>query len=114
MEWLHGKQEENYEDVIEKIQDLVHSFYGRGKERTKLDRYRDFKLVFDTDEGKRVLYEIIGWAGLYQPDLPDYGPVDVNRVLEKSGKKKIVIDILTVLMNEPKQAEKGAVQNRKG
>ena len=27
-----------------------------------MDRYRDFKKVFSTDEGKRVLREILSWA----------------------------------------------------
>lgn len=113
--WLKTDPDIEYEDVIATVRNLAKSFYGKEK-RNKLDRFRDFQEVFyGSDAGKRVLYEIIGWAGLFQPDTSDHGVIDVNRVMERVGQRKLLNMILTVLNTEPKLEEtKGVVHNKKG
>tara|TARA_R110000772_G_scaffold36387_1_gene87058 strand:- start:2366 stop:2719 length:354 start_codon:yes stop_codon:yes gene_type:complete len=113
MDWLTAETREEFENNQELNNDLSRSFSG-GK-RTKVDRYRDFSAVFNgTDQGKRVLYEILAWAGIYRPSTPDRGPIDVHRVFEDIGRKKMGLEILAVLNKEPKPIQGGAANNTKG
>jgi len=83
---------------------LKSSFYSTGK-RTKGDRYREFRSVFmGSDEGKRVLYEILSLAKL-SADLtePFPAPVDTNRMLIHEGGRQLVNKIVTILHKEPNE-----------
>lgn len=114
-EWLNTKPKMEYNDPLELMEDLCASFYSGKSERNKMDRFRDFRRVFyGSPEGKRVLYEILAWAGIYRPETPKRGEIDVNRVFEQIGRKKMGIDILTVLSNEPNPEKGGVVHNKKG
>lgn len=96
------------EDIQEFLGSLAESFYGRD-EYTKMDRYRDFRRVFlDTEEGKRVLYELMGWGQIYGaiPSKKEQSDRDVFLML---GGRKIVLQLLQTInlepkMDQPKQA----------
>ncbi len=117
-EWLNIEPRDTskkiYTDPLELMEDLCASFYSSASKRDKMDRFRDFRKVFyGSSEGKRVLYEILAWAGIYRPETPKVGDIDVNRVFEQIGRKKMGLDILTVLTNEPNPERAGVVHNKK-
>lgn len=92
-----GKKEKK-----EFLDDLVHSFSGVDN-RTKLDRYREFQKVFlGSEEGKRVLHDILGFAKLSAPIAPPFPePVDEKRMMILEGGRELAIKILEVLHKEP-------------
>ena len=98
-EWMGEQPKQQYTDPLELMEDLCASFYSGKQERNKMDRFRDFRKVFyGSPEGKRVLYEILAWAGIYRPETPKVGDIDVNRVFEQIGRKKMGIDISRLLI----------------
>jgi hypothetical protein len=89
------------DDIQEFIGSLAEGFYGRG-EYTKMDRYRDFRRLFlGTEEGKRVLYELMGWGKLY-------GAIPANReqqdrdIFVMLGERNLVLQLLRTINLEPK------------
>lgn len=89
------------DDIQEFIGSLAENFYGRG-EYTKMDRYRDFRRVFlETEEGKHVLFELMGWAGMYRalPMNPDQKDRDVFVAL---GERNFILRLLSTINLEPK------------
>lgn len=68
----------------------------------KMDRYRDFRRVFlDTEQGKRVLYEILLWCHITRPSAPraKFNPYETMFL---DGERSIGIDIMTTMNAEPK------------
>lgn len=113
MDWL-SIEKKSHDETQEVMGDLARAFSNRGV-TSKMDRYRDFRMVFyGSEAGKRVLYQILAWAGIYRPETPTMGEIDVYRVFEKIGQRKLGLDILTVLTNEPKPEREGVVHNKKG
>lgn len=112
-----AKLKEEEEEELPEEQDfltiLKSSFYTTGN-RTKLDRYREFRLVFlGSDEGKRVLYEILGMAKLQARLVePHPAPVDEKRLLLREGARQLAADIIDVIHKEP-NTEKPPIQNRR-
>jgi len=92
---------------------LKSSYYSVG-DRTKLDRYREFRNIFlGSDEGKRVLYEILGMAKLQARLVEPYpAPVDEKRLLLREGARQLAADIIDVIHKEP-STDKPVVQNRR-
>ena len=84
------------------IEDLQFSFYNISN-RTKVDRYQEFRKVFmGSDEGKRVLYEILGMAKLSgRLVAPFPAEVDTKRMLLKEGARQLAADIIDVMTKEP-------------
>ena len=103
------EQPEQYE-VLDVLRD---SFYSVGN-RTKRDRYREFRNVFmATDEGKRVLYEILRMARLSADLVDSYpSPVDEKRILVWEGRRNLANDILKVLHREPVEEKPTQTTNR--
>lgn len=67
---------------------------------TQKERYHDFRKVFTTPEGARVLREILAWCHLLKPSV--YGaPIDSNLVLMKEGERNIGLRLLFTYNNEP-------------
>lgn len=65
------------------------------------DRYRDFRKIFmGSDEGKRVLREIVSWGRLLnEPKLPH--PIDPYRLAIREGEKNIVRRLIATIYTEP-------------
>ena len=114
------KKEENTEgpsvdlpEDQEFIEVLKASFYTTD-ERTKLDRYREFRSVFlGSDEGKRVLYEIMALAKLSAPLVEPYpAPIDVERMLIREGGRQLVLNIIRTISKEPNMDRPTKTVNR--
>lgn len=71
------------------IKDLVLDISGQ----TDLDRYRDFRVVFGTDAGKRVLNQILKWGHLYQSSMSP----NPNDVIFAEGERNLALKILAGL-----------------
>ena len=96
------------------IEDLRFSFYNISG-RTKLVRYQEFrKVLLNTDEGKRVLAEILGMAKLSgRLVAPFPAEVDTKRMLLLEGARQLAADIIDVLTKEPNIDKPTHTQNRK-
>lgn len=65
-----------------------------------LDRYRDFRKVFGSEEGKRVFKEILSWGRIFkQPTLGK--PIDPYIMAVSFGERNIALKLLTVFNTEP-------------
>jgi hypothetical protein len=68
---------------------------------TPMDRYRDFKKVFGTDEGKRVMLEILSWGRMFRS--PVLGkPIDPYAMAVAFGERNIALKLLATVHTEPK------------
>ena len=69
---------------------------------TTNDLYRDFRLVFfGTDEGKRVLRNILQLGCVFsEPELPN--PIDPYALAQSRGRRWLALKILQVAQFEPK------------
>ncbi len=67
------------------------------------DRYHDFRRIFmQTDEGRRVLREILSWGGMFRsPVLAN--PIDPYRTHVLMGQRNIALKLLDVVYVEPKE-----------
>lgn len=83
-------------DELDFLELLPNSGYVDGR-----DRYNEFRRLFmGSDEGKRVLREILAWGYLFAP--PNLGnPVDSNLNLMVTGQMNIVRKLLKVVNIEP-------------
>lgn len=69
--------------------------------RTSLDRYREFRKVFlDTDEGKRVLYDILALGHLLKPSAVRGDPYETYR---REGERNIALQITAIVHVEPRE-----------
>jgi hypothetical protein len=68
---------------------------------TPMDCYRDFRKVFGTDEGQRVLREILSWGRMFR--APVLGnPIDPYAMAVAFGERNIALKLLATIHNEPK------------
>lgn len=68
---------------------------------TKMDRYRDFQRVFlDSEQGKRVLYEILLWSHITRPSAP-LAQFDPYETMFLDGERSIGIQIMATMNEEP-------------
>ena len=66
-----------------------------------LDRYNDFRKVFlDTDQGRRVLKQILGWGHLLRVS-PISNPVDPWRMVFAEGARNLALGIFAVMLKAP-------------
>ena len=66
------------------------------------ERYDDFRLVFGTDQGQRVMAEILAWGKLFR--MPHLGnPVDSNKNLIITGERNMAIKLIAAYNVEPGQ-----------
>lgn len=73
-----------------------------GKGYTKMDRYRDFRRVFLSDEqGRRVLYEIMAFCGMFQSAAPR-AKFDPHQTMFFNGQQDIGFRLLATMNAEPK------------
>lgn len=77
-----------------------------------MDRYRDFRRVFlGSDEGKRVLFEIMRMGRMANPTIPPGKPIDPLGMAVMNGERNLVLRLLAIIAHEP--AAKPAAANTK-
>jgi len=59
----------------------------------EMDRRRDFRRLFGGREGRRVLYQILLWGGLYDAEAP----LDGQELQRWAGRRDLATNILTAL-----------------
>ena len=97
------------EDLEADIADLAAKHPGRHA-YTDMDRYRDFRAVFlGSDQGKRVLYEILGWGRMFQSS-PLIGKFETNHTFFHEGERNLALRIFTASRVEP--TERPAMQSK--
>lgn len=65
-----------------------------------MDKYRDFKKVFGTEEGKRVLLEILSWGRMFR--APVLGrPIDSYAMAVAFGERNIALKLMATIYTEP-------------
>lgn len=65
-----------------------------------MDRYRDFQKVFGTDEGKRVLREILSWGRIFRS--PVLGkPIDPYAMAVTFGERNMALKLMATIHTEP-------------
>lgn len=73
-----------------------------GKGYRPMDRFRDFKKVFLSDEqGRRVLYEILSFCGMFRSAAPRAG-FDPSETMFFCGQQDIAFRLLATMNAEPK------------
>ena len=66
------------------------------------DRYRDFRIVFNTVEGQRVLRELLSWGRLFRPSAVGL-PVDPYLMAIREGERNFALRILMTFNQEPSE-----------
>ncbi len=73
-----------------------------GKRYSKIDRYRDFRRVLlDSEQGRRVLYELFSFCGMYQSAAPR-AKFQTNETMFLNGQQDIGFRLLAMINAEPK------------
>lgn len=84
-------------NYAEYLTDLFQSV-SFGSEYSDTDQLRDFRQVFmETEQGKRVFYTIMAYAGLYSPDL---APIDPNELQRVEGRRELARHIMALTFKE--------------
>ncbi len=82
------------------LAELARSHPG-GRRYTNIDRYRDFRVVFlDSDRGRRVLFEILGWGHVFKPSAP-LARFEANKTFFHDGERNIALRIMATMNAEP-------------
>ncbi len=72
-----------------------------GRDYSKADRYADFRGLFLGDErGRRVLYEILSWSGMYRPSVRT-GKFDTTEMVFHEGERNIALQLMYAMNAEP-------------
>jgi hypothetical protein len=67
-----------------------------------MDRYRDFNQLFKgSDQGKRVLLEMLTWCHMFRVPFPATGAIDPLRLAVAGGEKSIAVKLLAAIDYEP-------------
>ena len=75
-----------------------------------VERYRDFRKVFSTDEGKRVLREILSWGRLFR--APILGkPIDPYAMAVAFGERNLALKLMATVYTQP--TDKPSTQRKK-
>lgn len=81
-------------DAFESLASLPSSNY------TPKERYHDFRKVFGTPEGQRVMREVLSWCHMFKPSVIG-NPIDPYAVTMKEGERNIGLRLLSTFHNEP-------------
>lgn len=66
------------------------------------DRYQDFRQLFlATDQGRRVLHEILSWGHMFHASVPAMGVIDPYRVAVQEGERRIALKLFSTVHIEP-------------
>lgn len=69
------------------------------------DCYRDFRQLFlSTDQGRRVLHEILSWGHMFRASVPAMGDIDPYRVILHEGERRIILKLFSTIHVEPPAA----------
>ncbi len=73
------------------------------EEYEPVDRYNDFRKVFlETDQGRRVLRQVLGWGHLLKSHLVGMPrPIDPYSILGFEGERNLALRIFSVMLVEP-------------
>ena len=75
---------------------------ARPQSYTAMERYADFRAVFlGSDQGKRVLHEILSWGHLYRSSA-QVANFDPYKTMYCDGQRSIGIKTMMVINNEPR------------
>jgi len=65
------------------------------------DKYHDFRRLFTgTDEGKRVMREILSWGRMFKPSILG-SPIDPYLMAVREGERNMALRLLATVINEP-------------
>lgn len=69
---------------------------------TDKDRWHDFRRVFmGSEEGKRVLREILAWGHMFRSSAGRGAPIDPCRLAFHEGERNLALRLLTTVTVEP-------------
>lgn len=72
---------------------------------TAKDRYQDFHQLFTgSEQGKRVLCEILSWGRLFKPAVVG-SPIDPYALAMRAGECNSALKLLFVVNNEPSEPQ---------
>ena len=68
-----------------------------------MDRYNDFRKVFlETEQGRRVLRQILGWGSLLKSHLVKMPhPIDPYAIVAREGERNLALRLFSVMLVEP-------------
>lgn len=92
--------------------EFLASLPANGPGYTDMDRYRDFrKVLMGSDEGKRVLREILSWGHMFKP--PVHGrPIDPLAMAIDGGERNMALRLLATVNQEPPERPQRARQQQ--
>jgi hypothetical protein len=94
-------------DILEAIAGLAAS-----KSYLPKDRYHDFnRVLLGSEEGKRVLREILSWGRLFAPSLMGK-PIDPYAMAVREGERNMALRLLATVYNEPPERPTQALNKR--
>jgi len=68
---------------------------------SKKDLYHDFRRTFmGTDEGRRVLRQILDWGHMLKPGIAG-NPIDPYGMAVQNGERNLALKIFSAVHNEP-------------
>ena len=74
-----------------------------GKAYKPMDRYRDFRRLFlDSEQGRRVLYEILRWGNMFRPSAP-MANFDPHETMFHDGERNVALRIMSTMHAEPRE-----------
>lgn len=80
-----------------------------------MDMYRDFRAVFlSTDQGRRVLHEILKRGHYFGPAIPRSPQIDPYRLAMGEGARQLVLGVLDTANNEPQAGRPTRTNNARG
>lgn len=83
-----------------------------GKRYSKMDRYRDFRRLFlDTDQGRRVLFEILSWGHIFRCPAA-MSKFDPYETLYHNGEANMAKRLMSTMNAEPKERPANTKETR--
>lgn len=74
-----------------------------GNYASDMDRYREFRAVFLSDErGRRVLQELLTWGHVFRSSAVGR-PIDPHQVMLREGERSLALRILSTINAEPSE-----------
>ena len=85
-----------------------------GRAYSKVDRYRDFRQVFlETEQGRRVLYEILLWSHMFHPSAPA-AKFDPYEAMFLDGERSLGQKIMRTMNAEPVEQPQSSKEMKHG
>lgn len=81
--------------LLDDLFSRLHAAAPHPGQYSEVDRRRDFRQVFETEQGRRVLYQIFAWCHMAQPSfLPGLPSHDAA---VRDGERNVALKILSAL-----------------